>query len=312
MLHQKQCINEKPGNVIVSPLSVSTALTLLLQGTAGSTFEELAHGLHLSSDKSVAANQFLKHRETLEKNAGAATIEIANKIYVQEGRHLKKNFEEIAASKFKSGVEVVNFAESEKCAESINHFVEERTSRKIKDLIKPNQLDADTRAVLVNAIYFKGPWEEPFNPEYTDKGDFYNSESEKVSVDFMFKDSHFNVARIDELDANALELKYKNSSMSFVIVLPNAKNGLSALESKLKDYDLSKIGELMHFNRYEISIPKFKVEYEIKLNDVLKNVSQQPFPVNMVLYHCNIFFHFNFFSLVSLRSSPIMPIWEIC
>lgn len=297
-IFQKQCVKEKPGNVIVSPLSVSNALALLLQGTAGSTFEQLAHGLHLGNDKSVAANQFLKHRETLEKNAGAATLEIANRIYIQEGRHLNKHFEEIAASKFKSGVEIVNFAESEKCAENINHFVEERTSRKIKDLIKPDQLDADTRSVLVNAIYFKAPWESPFNPEYTNKRDFHNSETEKVSVDFMYKDSVFKSANIDELDATALELKYQNSSMSFVIVLPYAQNGLSALESKLKNYDLTKIGEMMESKRFEILIPKFKVEYEIKLNDVLKNVSQRNFLVNLFLH--NVLKHFLYFTYFSL------------
>lgn len=283
-IYQKQCVKEKPGNVVVSPLSVSNALALLLQGTAGSTFEQLARGLHLGNDKSVAANQFLKHRETLEKNAGAATLEIANKIYIQEGRHLNKHFEEIAASKFKSGVEIVNFAESEKCAESINNFVEERTSRKIKDLIKPDQLDADTRSVLVNAIYFKAPWESQFNPEYTHKNDFYNSETEKVSVDFMYKDSLFNFAKVDELDASALELKYANSSMSFVIVLPNAQNGLSTLESKLKDFDLAKISEKFQTRRYEILIPKLEVEYEIKLNNVLKNVSRFFSLLNRITY----------------------------
>lgn len=272
-------MKEKPGNVVVSPLSVSNALVLLSQGTAGSTFEQLRQGLHLGNDKSITANQFLEHRKTLEKNAGAATLEIANKIYIQEGRHLNKHFEEVAVSKFNSGVEIVNFAESIKCAEKINNFVEERTSRKIKDLIKPDQLDADTRSVLVNAIYFKAPWEQPFNPEYTHKSDFHNSETDEVSVDFMYKDSQFNVAKIEELDATALELKYANSSMSFVFVLPNSGNGLSSLEAKLEDFDLAKVAEKLQPRRYEIHIPKFKVEYEIKLNDVLKNVSQLVFSV---------------------------------
>lgn len=259
--------------MIVSPLSVSNALTLLSQGSAGSTFEQLRHGLHLGSDKTTVANQFSEHREALERNAGDATIAIANRIYVQQGRHLKKNFEEIAATKFKSGVEIVDFAESKKSAETINHFVEQRTARKIKDLIKPNQLGSDTRSVLVNAIYFKAAWEKPFEPEYTYKDDFYNSETEKVSIDFMYKDSTFDTADIEELDATALEMKYKNSNLSFVIVLPNERTGLTALESKLMDYGLAKIGEQLHRKRYMMYIPKFKVEFEIELNDVLKNVS---------------------------------------
>lgn len=258
----------------MSPLSVSNALALLAQGTDGNTFDQLKKGLHLGNDKSIVANQFLEHRQTLEKNAGEATLAIANRIYVQQGQQINKNFEDVAVSKFKSGIETLNFVEPQKSAQTINHFVEQKTNGKIKDLMKPDQLDADTRSVLVNAIYFKAPWEKPFNKEYTRKGEFYNSESEKVSVDFMFKDGNFYSAYLEEFDATALEMKYANSSMSFVIVLPQSRTGLSALETKLKDFDLSKITQNLRSDRYEVLIPKFKVEYEIKLNDVLKSVSE--------------------------------------
>ena len=219
------------------------------------------------------ANQFLEHRETLEKSAGESKLSIANGIYVQQGYQLSKIFQEVAISKFKSSVEALNFAESEKSAATINHFVEEKTNGKIKELFKPDQFDFDTRLVLVNAIYFKGAWEKPFNKDYTSKADFYNSESEKVQVDFMYKDSRFNSAYLEDLDATALELKYNNSNMAFVIVLPESRTGLAALETKLKDYDLAKITENLLSRRHEIYIPKFKIEYAIELNEVLKNVS---------------------------------------
>lgn len=183
----------------------------------------------------------------------------------------------MAVSKFKSGVEIVNFAESEKCAATINNFVEERTSRKIKDLIKPDQLDSDTRSVLVNAIYFQGQWENPFDPEMIFQREFYNSETEKVLLDYMFKESTFNAAKIKELDATALEMESKNSNMSFVFVLPDSRNGLPALETKLKEYGLANIGKVLQLVRYQVQIPKFQVEYEIVLNNVLKNVSEWRF-----------------------------------
>lgn len=276
MLSLKECVKIKPGNVIVSPLSVANALALLSQGTSGQTFEELKNGLHLTSDKAVAASQFLEQRETLEKSVGNATLSIANQIYIQEGQSLNKNFQEVAVSKFKSGIDSLNFAESEKSAQTINQFVEEKTNGKIKDLIKPDQLDADTRTVLVNAIYFKGNWEHQFEKEDTRKGDFYISETEKVPVDFMYMRERFNFAFVKDLDSKALEMKYANSNLSFVIILPYSRTGLAAVESKLKNYDLTKIAESMQYERsVDVYIPKFKVEYDIKLNDVLTNVSQR-------------------------------------
>lgn len=259
--------------MIVSPLSVSNALTLLSQGAEGITFEQLSKGLHLGKDKSIAADQFLAHRETLENNLGESKLSIANRIYIQNGQQLSKSFESVAVSKFESGIESLNFGDAEKSAETINHFVEEQTNGKIKDLIKPDQLDGNTRSVLVNAIYFKGNWEVPFSTDLTEKSDFYNSENETSQVDFMYMDSDFNVAYVKDLNATALELKYANSNISLVMVLPNSRTGLSALETKLKDYDLSKIAQAFYFGRCEITIPKFKIEYEINLNDVLKNVS---------------------------------------
>ena len=181
----QQCVKEKPGNMIISPLSVSTALGLLSQAAGGNTFEQLKQSLHLSNEKSTVANQFLQHREALQQNAGEATLSIANAIYVQEGEKLNKNFHEVAVSNFKSGVETLNFADSEKSAAAINHFVEEHTNGKIKELFKPDQLTADTRSVLVNAIHFKGAWEKPFHSRLTEKSDFYISETETSQVEFM-------------------------------------------------------------------------------------------------------------------------------
>lgn len=267
-----ECNNEQPGNVIVSPLSVSTALALLMQGAKGSTLEQLAQELHLSSDKSTAANGFLEHREVLEQNMGKAKFSIVNRIYVQQGYQFNAHFEEVAVAKFKSGVESLNFAEAEKSAETINHFVSEQTNGKIKDVVKSDQLDPKTRSVLVNAIYFKADWKQRFSSSDTRKSDFYNSGTDKVSVDFMYMDTGFDFANLEDLDAQVLEMKYAESNASFGIILPNQRTGLTTLETRFKDYDFTKITDKLRETRVEVKIPKFRIEYEIELNDVLENM----------------------------------------
>lgn len=246
--------------MIVSPLSVANALALLSQGANGKIFEELKTGLHLCHDKSVAANQFLEHRETLQKNLGDSTLSIVNCIYVQQGQQLNKNVQEVAVSKFKSVIETLNFVDSDESAQTINNFVEEKTNGQIKGLIKSNQLNADTRLVLINAIYFKGNWEKPFRRSCTRNGHFYISETEKVSVDFMSTIDSFNYAYINNLDASVLEMKYANSNMSFVIVLPEERMGLTALETKMKTYDLSNMTEKIVKTRFCFSVPKLNTK----------------------------------------------------
>ncbi|KAJ6639995.1 Serine protease inhibitor 42Dd [Pseudolycoriella hygida] len=267
-----QCVKVKPGNVIISPLSVVTLLALLYEGTSGETSEQLKTALHLDNDKPTVADQFLAHREALQSSLGESTLSIANRVYFKEGYQLVKNFQDVAAAKYKSGAEPLNFIDSERSVATVNQFVETETNGKIRDLYEKDAFDADTRVVLVNAIYFKGNWKSTFFKRSTGKRDFYNSGTEKVSVDFMYNDDDFDSAYIKDLGATVLEMKYNNSKTSFVIVLPDERSGLPALEAKLKDYNLNKLTENLRSNRFEVHIPKFKIDYEIKLNDVLKNL----------------------------------------
>lgn len=260
--------------MIISPLSVSTALGLLSFGANGHTFEELRNGLHLTSDKAAMATQFLQHAELLNKSAGNAIFSIANQIYVQQGYQLNKHFQEVAAKYFKSGANSLNFGNSVESAEIINRFVENATNGKIRDLIKPDMLNSDTRSVLVNAIHFKGFWQHRFEKERTHSGEFYVNETATVPAEYMFTTNDFPYAyTLDDLDASALEMRYARSNFSFLILLPKSRNGLSALETKLRRYDLTNIFRRMRMQNVNVQIPKFTTEFEINLNAALKNVS---------------------------------------
>ncbi|XP_031616655.1 uncharacterized protein LOC116336730 [Contarinia nasturtii] len=270
-LYQESAKSTK-GNVIISPFSVANALVLLSQATNRSTFEQLKTGLHLSGDKKSIANQFQEHYGLLERGAGNTTFSIANNIYVQKGYSIKQNLQKVAIDKFQSGIESVNFEDNEETARIINKFVEEKTNRRIIDLIKSDTLGSDSRVVLINAIYFKGEWEQKFYEYSTNKSDFYINETEKVPVDLMNIDEWFNYVDLSDLNASALEMKYADSNFSMVVILPNSRTGLSTLESQMKDCDLKTIVANMSMQKVEIWIPKFEHEFELKLNNVLMNM----------------------------------------
>lgn len=263
---------ERDGNVIYSPYSVAAALALASVGSKGQTFDEIKRGLHLTGDQSAIADQFSTSQTELTKNAGNVQLDVANRLYVKNGYSLNANFEEIAAKKFNSGIESVNFLENVKTAGVINQWVEQKTHDKIKDLIKADTLDGDTRVILVNAIYFKGPWKHQFNKDQTKKEKFWTGQDTSVDVDMMHVKENFKYADLNELDAVAVELPYNNSDISMLVILPKSRTGLKDLEAKLKNTNLADITGKMYTSEVEVSMPKFRCEFEASLVEPLKKV----------------------------------------
>lgn len=273
----QQCAKSKPGNMVISPLSVATSLALLMQAANGNTFDELRNGLHFKiDDKDIIAEQFNDFYGQLQRSVGSSSLSIANQIYIQQGREINRSFDEIAIAKFESGVESLDFANPELSAEIINRFVDVWTHGKIPNFIKPDSLDEKTAMFLVNAIYFRGMWEHKFSKQRTREEYFYISQNETARTDFMsINNKLFNYARLKDLNASGLRMKYANSSLSFVIILPNNRFGLPELEAKLRNYDLTAIVNQMRPRRIDLTIPKFKIDYEIELSAALQEVPRR-------------------------------------
>lgn len=242
-----------------------------MMGAKGKTAEEMATVMKFKPDshKDVADN-FEKLMTTINDSK---VIKIANKIYVQENYAVKPEFNEIATKKFSSEAQNLNFAKGAESASVINGWVEEKTNNKIKDLIDSSALTVDTRMVLVNAIYFKGFWQQKFKTEQTRPGPFWTSTTESVQVDMMHTKAKFNYGVFDNLDATAIEMGFNDTDITMLIILPNKIDGLSELESKLHTIDLNAMTNQMYSQEVIVTLPKFKIEYEISLNDVLKKVN---------------------------------------
>lgn len=244
----------------------------MAQGANGNTCDQILDALHLPKDKTVAADLFHELSENFEKSNERMTLTVANHIYVQEGAKVSKEFNDVATKKFNSGADVLDFSKNTEAATIINKWVENKTHDKIKDLVKPDTLGADTKLVLVNAIYFKAFWKEEFYKPNTAPGKFYINEKDTVDAKYMHIKEGFQYAVLDELDATAVKFPYIGTDITFVVILPNKISGLSEVEDKFKDFDLSKLDENLNTAEVDVSLPKFKIEFEIQLNDVLEKV----------------------------------------
>lgn len=278
------------GNVIMSPYSIAIALSLLSQGARRETFDEIKNGLHIKGDRNAITSEFTAWRAELQKCIGNGhpkpvlygfardpiSLTVANKIYVKKGYELMTEFKETAEKKFDSEVELLDFAEKKASAGEINRWVEGKTNGKIKNIMSANDFDELTRLVLVNAVYFKGSWEKPFMGE-TNVKPFWINENDWIKVHMMRQKEYFNYGVFEELDAKGLEMNYASMGSevgtSFMILLPNRRNGLTDLEAKLKDVNLTDLQNQMEHKLVSLSLPKFRVEYDVDLGESLKKVS---------------------------------------
>ena len=200
---------------------------------------------------------------------------------------VKRSFNDVATKSFASEAQTLDFSQKIESASTINQWVESNTNNKIKDLISSDSLGSDTRMVLVNAIYFKGFWTYQFNPKNTFKAPFYLNDQDTVEVDFMKTKNYFKYGSLPDLDATAIELPYKDSDITMLIILPNTKTGLSALEAKLNTIDLAEVSKKLYSQEVNVEIPKFKIEFNIELKEPLEKVCLIPSLLFCLIFDLN-------------------------
>merc|ERR1711970_228401 len=227
-----QQLKDEPGNIIMSPFSVSGVMAMVAAGAGGDTLSQVQQGMSFPSSEELALG-YKDAIPALRTNENF-TLEAANSIFAQSGFAILDAYRETLHQHFHAAIHETDYSDGKASAKLINDWVEKITQDKIKDLIQPDMLNALTRLVLVNAIYFKGDWEIKFDPKHTKEQDFHLNDGSKKQVPMMRLKEHFQYAELDSLDASMLELPYKGNLLVMQILLPRANNGLGQLEEKLR------------------------------------------------------------------------------
>ena len=238
-----QLDREQPGkNLFFSPTSISVALAMTAAGARGPTQSEMAKVLHLDADLAQAHAHY--HQLLEQWNAvgekRAYQLRVANRLWGQKGYPIRPEFLALTRQQYGAEMLLVDFAQAEAASREINQWVEQQTNGKIKDLIPPGSLDAMTRLVLTNAVYFKGDWVQPFDKRNTREEDFAVSAQEKVKMPLMHQQAKMGYA--EEETFQVLELPYAGRELSMVVLLPKKVDGLPELEKALT---VDKLASLM-------------------------------------------------------------------
>ena len=266
-----QLDREQPGkNLFFSPTSISVALAMTAAGARGPTQSGMANVLHLDADLPQAHAHY--HQLLEQWNAVGAKrayqLRVANRLWGQKGYPIRPEFLTLTRQQYGAEMLLLDFAQAEAARAEINRWVEQQTNDKIKDLIAPGSLNAMTRLVLTNAVYFKGDWVQPFGKQNTREEDFAVSAQEKVRTPLMHQRTRLGYA--EEETFQALELPYAGKELSMVVLLPKKVDGLPDLEKALTVDTLTALLLKLRVCEVITFLPKFKLETSFELNPTLE------------------------------------------
>lgn len=260
-------------NVFFSPYSLSAALGMTYVGARGETLQQLSEVLGYKAAGLADADvqdAFANQNNRLQSQGSQAGLEVANSAAVQEGFNVLDTYYAALNHTFNAHVFTVDFEQhAQQAVDTINAWVKQATHGKI-DKLFAEPLDTSTRLVLTNGIVFKGLWARQFRTELTQKGPFYNGGTQPTQVDMMFQRLEANRAFSEELQANVLELPYREGNYSMLIVLPTERDGVEALKQVLTIGKIeAAIASLRNLSA-AVSIPKFELD---KLNQLKQTLA---------------------------------------
>lgn len=262
-----------PGNVFLSPASLSTAFGLVHAGARGATAAELARVLRYPERAVHAQMGGLLKRLPLD--APRRKVSIANALWVQQGFALQGDYLRLTRDHYAAAPRQVDFENAPAAAASaINRWADASTAGRITNVV--SDLPRSTRLILTNAVYFKADWARPFDATRTTRQSFSRSDGGAVETAFMT--GNFALKLLDRSGFQAVEIPYRGDELSMMLFLPKAKAGLPELEHKLTGATLGEwIAALRaaHPSSVELTLPKIKLEARYALAEQLKAMGMQ-------------------------------------
>lgn len=263
----------KDKNYMFSPLSIKMAFAMAANGAEGETKNEILDALDI--DDLNAFNERAKKLITDYEESDLINLKVSNSIWLNESKTNQKFSEEFADTTSTYYNAEASTVDDETAVESINSWVNDATNGKIPSIISDN----DFWAALVNAVYFKGAWQNEFIEGATEKGDFTSRDGSVKETDFMHQTDYFELYKGEDGVIIKLPYKYKmraydeetneetlleaKANISMYLVMSDCENIESLIELKAAQME----------RRYvNLSMPKFKIEFSATVNEMMKAI----------------------------------------
>lgn len=258
--------NKSQDNVFYSPFSLYTALGMVYQGAQGRTASEMATVLHAKNPTDLA-----KHSRallaTMNQKDLPYVLNTVNALWVEKNTAINPQYQKVINDDYLAHVTRLDFLHDKQGSiKIINDHIAEHTHQKIQNLLSNDAINADTRLILTNAVYFKGRWQKVFDKDATKPAPFHVTPQQTMNVPMMYQKSTFEYGENAQLQI--LSLPYQGDNLRMLVVLPR-ENQLSNVEKSISVKNLATWRGLLSSHKVEVYLPKFKLETKYNLVDTL-------------------------------------------
>jgi len=268
-LFKKILENDKEANIFISPLSDSMALGMVYNGARGTTQEAMQKTLELEGMDLQEVNEAYKNLINLLINLDSQVVlQLANSIWYRHDLYVESEFINLNRDYFNAEVTALDFS-SPDAVDIINGWVNTHTNGKIKKIVKPIDLQIGLM-FLINAIYFKGNWTYKFDSENIVDGIFYLQDGTQKTVKMMNQEREFSYFSHNEFQA--IDLPYHTGNFSMTVILPKRDYTIDEIIAGINNETWNTWMNNFSSTEMSFSMPKFKYEYEINLNEILKTL----------------------------------------
>ncbi len=247
----------EPGNLALSPASITLALAMTWGGARGKTAAEMKQVLHLEGTPEDILGSAGKLLQAWNSGTGS-TLRVVNRLFGEQSYAFEAPYLELTRSAFGAELEPVDFAtQAEQARGFINAWVAKQTGERIQNLIPARGVSGGTRLALVNAIYFEATWAKPFQEDFTRDEPFFLEPGTQKHVPMMHGKDSYRFATVDGV--RLLELPYEAGDTAMVFVLPEAVDGLDAVEQSLTSAQLERWLAAMEYETVRVALPRCEI-----------------------------------------------------
>ncbi len=262
---------DESGNLMLSPLSASTALSMLLNGCGGATLDQLKQTLRYPPSMSMteineAYKSLVSQILTIDPKV---SFSLANAIFYREGFAVKPPFLNTMADDYKADIEGLDFS-LPSALTTINGWASDNTMGKIPRVL--DEISADAVMFIMNALYFKGDWSYQFDKDKTTGLPFYLPGGNQISVSTMNGEVGARVAYGQ--DYSSIEMPYGRTNFTMTVIVPDGplEDFTSSFTAEKWDAITTSFDQSEEFGKLKVYMPKFKFSYEKYLNQQLKSM----------------------------------------
>jgi len=254
-------------NIMISPFSITSALSMTLNGATGETFEAMRKTLGLEQKTLEQINNtYLKLMTEMVPVDKRVVVEIANSVWVEKRLIVKQPFITELQKSYKAEARDIDVTNPD-AVNIVNGWIAEKTHDKITDML--DKLDPDLAMLLINAVYFNGKWRYRFDKAETKEEPFYSTPSVSKTVPMMHQTENLKAVKRNNL--TIAEIPYGQGNYTMVVVLPDENVTTSDVANSLTPSMWQEWMGLLAENTHKVdlSIPRFKYMYKRLLNDDL-------------------------------------------